>query len=297
MIAILTLAVMGGRYEQKSQAKLVINDKSRVGFSDYVSAPPQMNEQELPLNERSYAGRTTVTAGVAPDAPMIARSVDLQIITKDFSAVRGELDSTLARHEGYAANLSVSNTDNMARALNASLRIPAPQLTAALNELKSLGRVTGEGQSGEEVTSQHADLVARIKNSRETEIRLQDILRNRNGKVSDVLEVEQEIARVRGEIEQMESELKILNHRVDFAAINLTINEEYKAKVSSSAPAIGIRLHNATVAGFQSAASSALGMILWLIEIIPSLLLWMTILGFPAWWLWRRTQRAFASAI
>jgi len=139
---------------------------------------------------------------------MIARSIELQIIAKDFSAVRGELDSVLTRYQGYAANLSVSNTDNTARALSASLRIPAPQLAAALNELKSLGRVTGEAQSGEEVTSQHADLVARIKNSRETEIRLQDILRNRTGKVSDILEVEQEIARVRGEIEQMESELK-----------------------------------------------------------------------------------------
>ncbi len=266
-----------------------------------VNAAPRAQKgdqiQNLPTNGRSYTSLNMLTPGVALDAPMIARSIELQIIAKDFSAVRGELDSILTRHQGYAANLSVSNTDNTARALSASLRIPALQLAAALNELKSLGRVTAESQSGEEVTSQHADLVAHIKNSRETEIRLQDILRNRTGKVSDVLEVEQEIARVRGEIEQMESELKTLNHRVDFATINLTINEEYKAKVSGSAPAIGIRLHNATVAGFQSAASSALGIILWLIEIMPSLLLGAAILGFPAWWLWRRTQRAFASAI
>jgi uncharacterized protein DUF4349 len=154
-----------------------------------------------------------------------------------------------------------------------------------------------EAQCGEEVTSQHADLLARVKNSRETEIRLQDILRNRTGKVSDILEVEQEIARVCGEIEQMEAELKTLNPRVDFATINLTIEEEYQAKVSGSAPALGIRLHNATAAGFQSAASSGLGVILWLIEIMPSLLLWAAIPRFPAWWLWRRTQRAFASAI
>jgi uncharacterized protein DUF4349/putative zinc finger protein len=281
--------VAGGGGGGVSVDNAAVNSESQAEISDHI--------QSLPMNGRSYTGLNTLTTGVAPAAPMIARSIELQIIAKDFAAVRGELDSVLVRHQGYAATLSVSNTDNTARALSASLRIPAPQLVAALNELKSLGRVTGEAQSGEEVTSQHADLVARIKNSRETEIRLQDILRNRTGKVSDILEVEQEIARVRGEIEEMESELKTLNHRVDFATINLTINEEYKAKVSSGAPAVGIRLHNATVAGFQSAASSALGITLWLIEIMPSLLLWAAILGFPAWWLWRRTQRAFASAI
>lgn len=270
-------------------------DKAAINFESQAQVSAQF--QNLPMNGRSPTSLNTLTPGVAPDVPMIARSIDLQIIAKDFSAVRGEFDSVLARYQGYAANLSVSNTDNTARALSASLRIPAPQLAAALRELKSLGRVTGEAQAGEEVTSQHADLVARIKNSRETEIRLQDILRTRTGKVSDILEVEQEIARVRGEIEQMESALKTLNHRVDFATINLIISEEYKAKVSSSAPAIGIRLHNATVAGLESAASSALDMLLWLIEVMPALLLWAAVLGFPAWWLWRRTQRALASAI
>src|SRR5206468_4648923 len=49
-------------------------------------------------------------------------------------------------------------------------------------------------QNGEEVTQQHADLVARLKNSRETEMRLQDVLRTRTGKVKDVLEAEEEIA-------------------------------------------------------------------------------------------------------
>jgi hypothetical protein len=47
--------------------------------------------------------------------------------------------------------------------------------------------------------------------------------------MSDVLEVEQQIARVREEIERMEAEQKSLEHRVDFAAVNLQLTEEYKA--------------------------------------------------------------------
>ncbi len=173
------------------------------------------------------------------DAPMIARTAELQIVVQQFDDARAALQSILARHQGYAAQLNVANMDNSARTLNASLRVPSQELSSALNELKSLGHVAHEAQSGEEVTAEHADLLARLKNSRETETRLQDILRNRTGKVSDVLEVEEEIARVRGEIEQMESERKTLDRRVDFATINVAITEEFKAKVGDSTPARG----------------------------------------------------------
>ena len=269
------------------------------------SAPhPQSSTRNLPLHV-PRAGLTVPESApqiiarqvFVSDTPLIARVFELQIVAKSFEDTRSAVQAILLRRQGYTANLNISDTDTTPRTLTTSLRVPEQQAAEALSELEALGHVTNETQTGEEVTAEHADLVARLKNSRETEIRLQDILRNRTGKVSDILEVEQEIARVRGEIEQMDSELKNLNHRVDFATINLTIHEEYKAKVSGSTPAIGIRLHNATVAGFQSAASSALGMILWLIEIMPSLLLWAAMLGFPAWWLWRRTQRAFTSAI
>jgi hypothetical protein len=255
----------------------------RPGLALPHSPPPP------PPSERQDDKATTT------DLAMIARSAELQIVVKKFDDARTALQSVLARHHGYAASLHVGDPENAARTLNASLRIPSQELPAALNELKALGRVTNESQGGEEVTAEHADLVAQLKNSRETETRLQDILRNRTGKVSDVLEVEQEIARVRGEIEQAESELKSMDHRVAFATITLTLTEEYKAKVSDSSPSISTRFRNAAIAGYENVASSALGLILWFVEFFPPIIFWLVLLGAPAWWLWRRTQRALAS--
>lgn len=226
--------------------------------------------------------------------PMIARTVSLSVVVKDFDASRTALDAILARYNGYAAGLNVATPQGAARTLQASLRIPAPQLPAALAELKALGRVEIETQGGEEVTQQHADLLARLKNSRETEQRLQDVLRTSTGKVKDVLEVEEEIARVRGEIEQMEAEQKNLEHRVDFATIDLKLAEEYKAQLTTPSPSVATQLRNATIDGFRSAFQSFLTLVLFLAESGPSLLLWLMILSFPAWMLWRRYQRSLA---
>jgi hypothetical protein len=236
--------------------------------------------------------KTLSLEGKSAAVPMIARTVSLSVVVKDFEAARHLLDAILARHNGYAAELNAATPQGSARTIQASLRISASHLGAAVAELKALGRVENETQNGEEVTQQHADLVARLKNSRETEKRLQDVLRTRTGKVKDVLEVEQEIERVRGEIEQMEAEQQTLEHRVNFATIELKLAEEYKAQLSSPAPSVGMQLRNATVNGFRSASESLLGIILFFAESAPTFLLWVLILLIPARMLWRRYRRA-----
>jgi chromosome segregation ATPase len=161
--------------------------------------------------------------------------------------------------------------------------------------LKALGKVQQESQNGEEVTQQHADLVARLKNSREEEQRLQAILQQRTGKLSDVLEVERETARVRGEIEQMDAEQKGLEHRVEFATVNLSLSEEYKEQLAPSAISAGTRLHNALVEGYRSASETLLGIVLFFAEYTLTLLIWGAMLVLPAFLLWKRFRRALAA--
>jgi uncharacterized protein DUF4349/putative zinc finger protein len=228
--------------------------------------------------------------------PMIARTVSLSIMVKDFAASRSSLDTILARHHGYSAQLNVSTPENAPRGLQASLRIPAPELAATLAEIRTLGRVENEAQSGEEVTQQHTDLVARLKNSRETEERLRNILEQRTGKVGEVLQVEREIARVRGDIEGMEAEQQALEHRVDFASVELQLSEEFKAQLNPPAPSVSTRIHNALVAGYRDAEETLLGIVLFFAEYSPTLLIWLAVLAVPAIFLWRRYRKALATA-
>jgi anti-sigma factor RsiW len=227
--------------------------------------------------------------------PMIAHTVALAIVVKDFGASRAGIDAILLRQQGYTANVTINTPQGAARSLQASLRVPIPQLAAAITELKALGRVESESQNGEEVTQQHADLVARLKISRETERRFVAILHERTGNINEVLNAEQSIARVRGEIEQMEAEQKNLEHRVDFATIDLTLSEEYKAQLGAPAPSVSTLLHNALVNGLRTAADSVLSLVLFFSESGPVFLLWLLILALPIWQLWRRYRRAAAA--
>jgi len=241
---------------------------------------------------------SALTRAHAPNAqgPMIARTISLTILVKDFAASRASLDKLLAQVHGYPASLTVNTPEAGSRSLQASLRIPAADLSSAMDKLRNLGHVLSETQSGEEVTQQHADLVARLQNSREEEARLRAILEQRTGKIEDVLQVEQEIARVRGEIESMDAEQKSLEHRVDFATVDLQLTEQYTEQLNPSAESASARLYNALIAGLRNASATVLGIVLFLEEFGPAILVWLVILGLPASFLWRRYRRTRAAA-
>jgi hypothetical protein len=240
------------------------------------------------------AGMSGVAAQKAEQnlpGPMIARSASLTIVVKNVESARASLDAIVERYQGYPATLNANSPEDGPRNLTGSLRIPESVLNAAIGDLRALGRVVNETQSGEDYGQQHADLVARLKTARETEARFQAILQQRTGKISDVLEVEENIARVRGDIESMEAEQRAMEHRVDFATVDVHLTEVYKAKLDAP-DSVGTRLQNALVAGYHHAAETVLGLVLFVEEYGPMLLIWAVILGAPCVWFWRRYKRA-----
>jgi len=223
--------------------------------------------------------------------PMIARTAQLSLTTTGFDRVRDRISEVLKRHQGYIGELNVSSPAGAARTLEATLRVPADQLEAAITELKGLGRVESESQSGEEVTAQYVDLEARLTNARNTEQRLTDLLRQRTGKLSDVLAVEKSIDEVRGSIERMEAEKKGLGNRVNFANLIVRVTEDYRAEMQVVPASLLSRFQNATVEGYRSMVEGVIGVLLILLTYGPSLLLWAALLFFPVRAAWRRLRR------
>ena len=263
---------------------------SGAGIAGYITLGESRGSADEPTKERGE---------VQPDfeaQPMIARSAELKLVVRKLEDARQQMGQILKQHEGYVGRLSVSAETGSAPSLLATLHVPSDRLDSCLEELLKIGRVTQESVQGEEVTKQHRDLSARIKNSRNTEARLNEVLQRNRGQTKDVLEVERESARVRGEIEQMEAERKSLEHHVEFAAINLNLVEEYRAQIAVPETSAGTRLHNAFVAGLRHASETLLGIVLFTAEYGLTLLLWFVLLVLPVYFGWRRFRRAVAAA-
>ena len=222
------------------------------------------------------------------DGPRIVRTATLRLVAANFDGIRPAVDRILRNIGGFADALTASNRPGEPRAISGTLRIPSSRFDAALAALRQFGRVTEESQNAEDVTATVADLDVRLSNSRVIEKRLTEVLQSRTGNVGDVLEVEREIARVRGEIEQMEAERKQLDRRIEYATLTLEIVEERAAAVNLGPVPIPTRLRLAIADGIASAATSMLAVTLLILRRGPALLLWALLLAPPVWWMLRR---------
>lgn len=222
--------------------------------------------------------------GESPYAtPMIAHAAELTVSTKEFAHSRSTLEEILDRHHGYAAKLRmVGQTDSSS--LIATLRVPSSEFAAAVNDLKALGKVEREEQTADEITQQRADLEARLVNAQNALERLQAIL-DKGGKIHNLLEVQRQLANVSAEISRLEAERVRSDHRVIFAQVLFSLEEEVKPPPVTS---IAAEFRNAALAGLSDALASLSAIALFLISRGPVTLLWIVVVFFPSRWMWRK---------
>jgi hypothetical protein len=168
------------------------------------------------------------------------------------------------------------------------VRVPAPQFDKMLVGLKGLGEVVNEAMSADDVTEQVIDLEARLANARNTEQRMKELLRTRTGKLAEVLEAEREVSRVREEIERLDAQRKNIASRVAYGTITVTMEEPPKSSMTLGPLPLSWRLGNAAVDGVRAAFESAIGAVLFLLQIGPFAIFWLLVLGVPIRFFWRR---------
>jgi len=230
-----------------------------------------------------------------PAGPMVIRTANLRILTKEFDSARARIQAIVQQAQGYLDQMTVRGETGLGRYLSATLRLPSDRLDSGLTELRKLGKVLEESQGSSDVTSQYVDLQARLNNARSTEQRLLALQRERTDKLLDVVSVEREISRVREEIERMEAQRKDVFSKTQYATIIVEVSEEYRAEIQPSAPASGTQLRNALIDGYHGALGSVLALAMLILRYGPALLLWLAVLV-PVAFLIRRRLRSLIRA-
>ena len=158
---------------------------------------------------------------------LVIKTGTMSIQVRDVPAALTTAAARLGGMGGFVAGSEQTGAGDDVRA-SVTYRIPAARWEEALGAVRSIGiDVVDEKTSTEDVTGKVVDLGARIANLQATERALQAIMA-RATKIADVLAVQAELTKVRGDIEQAAAEKQHLSEQA--ALSTLTVDFGLKPK-------------------------------------------------------------------
>ncbi|MCP5468094.1 MAG: DUF4349 domain-containing protein [Deltaproteobacteria bacterium] len=214
---------------QKSPQSLLESSQKRD--DQYINSSPSMAADEEDYSKKSLQtqDRDESSAALTKLDALYNRKLiyqaDLNIEIKKYEETYQEVQSIVKELGGFIADLQVNEGEDKKRSAHAVIRVGESVFHEAVSKLKKIGDVKFEQINAQDITEEYTDLEARLKNKRELEKRLIDVLQKRAGKLSDILEVERELARVREGIEQIEGRKRFLDDRITLSTITLNFYE------------------------------------------------------------------------
>ena len=110
------------------------------------------------------------------------------------------------------------------RYLTMRIRVPETGLSGFLSQVEGYGNVLSKQENAEDVTLQYVDVESHKKALLAEQERLLAML-EKSVDVEAMVILEQRLSNVRYELERYESQLRVMDNQVNYATVNLTLNE------------------------------------------------------------------------
>src|SRR5436190_5693267 len=166
---------------------------------------------------------------IAPDAlanRKLIRNATVELEVAKFDEAVQKITAVANEERGYIATTSSEKQANGKLKGEIVVKVLPENLDHFLQKVRGLGELKNQSLGTEDVTKAYFDTDSRLKNARVMEQRLIDILKTKTGKVSDLLQVEKELGRVREDIEKMRGALKYMDAMVQFATVTISLAEK-----------------------------------------------------------------------
>jgi hypothetical protein len=255
--------------EMSSEPSLLESLSGKAGANQGVNQHP----------EPSSALGNSLALDAMVGSQRLIRTGALSLEVMAFDATLGRLQQIASDQGGYIADLRANRKEAGQASGTVVIRVLPARYFLALEQSRGLGKVESEAIQTQDVTRAYADLESRLRNKRELETRMREILRTRTAKLSDLLEAEGQLSKVTEDIERMEGERRYYQQMTGFSTLTLELHEPLVPQVFiPKAPPLWAPVREA----FQQSSSALVQATAWAVAALVFLLPW-TLLGWLGW--------------
>lgn len=201
----------------------------------------------------------TNNSGEISENTKIIKTANLRFSTSNIDESYDLVKSSIIKYKAIIQNDNTGN-DYISIYRNVTIRVPNQYFDAFINDLsKGVSYFDRKEISAQDVSEEFVDLKARLKAKQTLEKRYLELLSKAN-KVSEILEIEKELASIREEIEAKQGRLQYLENRVAMSTIMIEMYTE-KAQGTGTTISYGSKMWNAIKSGFNTLSSFFLGIL------------------------------------
>lgn len=176
----------------------------------------------------------------------IIKRANLVIEINNLDNVDKNINELIEKYNGYISDSRNWLNQNKQKFYWFELKVPANNFQQVLDQLsrKEYAETISRSISSQDVTEEYMDIGIRLENLLSQEERYRQLL-DKATKVEEILSIENELNRVRTEIERLQGRKKYLDNQISFSTITLEIRQP--EPISSRTPGIIRALRNAVI--------------------------------------------------
>ncbi|HVF11388.1 MAG TPA: DUF4349 domain-containing protein [Abditibacteriaceae bacterium] len=216
----------------------------------------------------------------------IIYTAQVHLVAENLTTAQDKLTRLVKTHKGYVDETNIGGAAGAPRQGTWKVRVPVEEYEAFMSAVARLGELQTIHSDSQDVSEEYYDLEARLSNKRVEERRLIKHLEKSTARLTDILAVEREISRVRGEIEQMQGRLRLLADLTALTTVTVTINE-IKNYVPPAPPTFGAQLARTFEKSVSQLTDTGKGLLVLVVAVAP----WLVVLALilvPVWMVRRR---------
>jgi hypothetical protein len=207
-----------------SDAAIAAMNVEAVTVASGSAPPPPPPTGEPPLPNSPNSAPTTTTALLLAYSYIASFSLPADNVTKAMKSHEARCVTAGPALCQVVSASSQKEGDNVSASLNLrATPVWLGSFRAGLeNDAKTAdGKLEGQAVNSEDLTRSITDSEARLRALKSLRTRVEALIADRPGKLSDLLEAERELARVQGEIDSFESNLSVMRARVTMSSMEL----------------------------------------------------------------------------
>jgi len=297
----LTVALTGCGGGAKSSETATSGYRGSANASAPAAAPLEQElgigssaDSSLALKLADASGKAVTDAGTTAQVTdrKIIQNAEIELSVRNVDDALNAINEAVRSSGGYVQENRVSGTRESGRQVNMTLRVPAGSYGSLLDLLASLGEQIDLRQWTNDVTEEYLDLEARIETG-EAHLAQLNKLYERSGSVSEMIELEREIARVTSDLESMKGRYNYLSNQVAFSTIRVNLYEPGVPAPVRDPQTLGERVRDGFLQSWHNTVAMAESLLIALVAMIPGLLFLAVLAGVVGGviWLIVRTRR------